>query len=208
MEVLAADFLPDGKQLYVAVADSACNIHILQFEPDRTSAAPPTPSLVHFSNPMLTTHEDPKSLSGQRLLHLTTFHAGHYPSTLTLLPAGWPSRSLLLTSTTGSLSLISPVPPSSHRTLSTLQSHLQSTLPHPLGLNPKAYRAAGTSGARAAIGGVGGEMGGGVLDAGVLRRWGEGGSWRRWDGGMGVGGAEGEGVGVGFGAGVAGAGGF
>lgn len=42
-------------------------------------------------------------------------------------------------------------------------------------------------------GGGGGEMmlmmgGGSVLDGGLLRRWGEGGSWKRWDGGQGEGG--------------------
>ena len=36
IEVIAADFLPDGKQLYMAVADADCNIHILQFDPERT----------------------------------------------------------------------------------------------------------------------------------------------------------------------------
>lgn len=35
LEVMAADFLPDGKQLYIVVADSECNIHILQFDPER-----------------------------------------------------------------------------------------------------------------------------------------------------------------------------
>lgn len=35
LEVIAADFLPDGKQLYIVVADAECNIHILQFDPER-----------------------------------------------------------------------------------------------------------------------------------------------------------------------------
>lgn len=35
-EVTAADFLPDGKQLYMVVADADCNIHVLQFDPDST----------------------------------------------------------------------------------------------------------------------------------------------------------------------------
>ncbi|KAI4242947.1 MAG: hypothetical protein LQ352_007139, partial [Teloschistes flavicans] len=58
---------------------------------------------------------------------------------MTLLPSSSPQRSLFLTSTTGSLATLSALTPSAHRTLSALQSHLQSTLPHPLGLNPKAY---------------------------------------------------------------------
>lgn len=38
IEVTAADFLPDGKQLYMVVADADCNIHVLQFDPDSTCA--------------------------------------------------------------------------------------------------------------------------------------------------------------------------
>ncbi len=38
LEVMAADFLPDGKQLYIVIADAECNIHILQFDPERTSS--------------------------------------------------------------------------------------------------------------------------------------------------------------------------
>ncbi|KAL9026570.1 MAG: hypothetical protein Q9196_004784, partial [Gyalolechia fulgens] len=34
MEVLAADFLPNGKQLYLVIADADSNIHILQFDPE------------------------------------------------------------------------------------------------------------------------------------------------------------------------------
>ncbi|KAL9591984.1 MAG: hypothetical protein Q9179_007176, partial [Wetmoreana sp. 5 TL-2023] len=34
IEVLAADFLPDGKQLYLVVADADSNVHILQFDPE------------------------------------------------------------------------------------------------------------------------------------------------------------------------------
>lgn len=38
IEVTAADFLPDGKQLFMVVADADCNIHVLQFDPDSTCA--------------------------------------------------------------------------------------------------------------------------------------------------------------------------
>ncbi|KAL8729979.1 MAG: hypothetical protein Q9181_004825 [Wetmoreana brouardii] len=94
IEVLAADFLPDGKQLYLVVADTDSNVHILQFDP-----------------------EHPKSLSGHLLLPLTTFHTGSFPTTLTLLPSPTPTSrsSLLLTSTTGALSLLTSLTPSSHR---------------------------------------------------------------------------------------------
>ncbi|KAG7005916.1 protein CFT1 [Physcia stellaris] len=158
IEVLAADFLPDGKQLYVVAADSDCNIHVLQFDP-----------------------ENPKSLSGSHLLPLSTFHTGHFPTTLTLLPASPSSpRSLLLTTQSGALALISPLPPSSHRTLSALQSHLQTALPHAAGLNPKIYRHAGDVESLVGGGGYGAGGRGGVIDGMVVRRWNEGGSWRRW----------------------------
>lgn len=34
LEVVAADFLPDGKKLYILVADSDCNLHVLQYDPE------------------------------------------------------------------------------------------------------------------------------------------------------------------------------
>lgn len=34
LEVVAADFLPDGNQLYILVADSDCNLHVLQYDPE------------------------------------------------------------------------------------------------------------------------------------------------------------------------------
>lgn len=35
MEVVAADLLPDGKDLYIVVADADCNLHIFQYDPER-----------------------------------------------------------------------------------------------------------------------------------------------------------------------------
>ena len=40
LEVVAADFLPDGEQLYIVVGDGDGNLHVLQFDPERT----PSPS--------------------------------------------------------------------------------------------------------------------------------------------------------------------
>jgi len=34
LEVVAADFLPDGKRLYILVADGDCNLHVLQYDPE------------------------------------------------------------------------------------------------------------------------------------------------------------------------------
>lgn len=41
MEVVTADLLPDGKDLYIVVADSDCNLHILQYDPERKFFSPP-----------------------------------------------------------------------------------------------------------------------------------------------------------------------
>ena len=49
LEVMVADFLPDGKQLYIVVADAECNIHILQFDPERTSPRYCLP-IIHINN--------------------------------------------------------------------------------------------------------------------------------------------------------------
>lgn len=127
------------------------------------------------------------------------------PSSPPSPPSPTSTPPLLLTTQTGSLALLTPLSPSAHRTLSTLQSHLQTTLPHALGLNPRSYRlpaGSGSGGSRNNGTGTtmmmdGGGMGrGGVVDGNVCRRWREGGSWRRWgEGGVGVGGEGGEGGG-------------
>lgn len=35
MEVVAAELLPDGKELYIVVADAQCNLHVMQYDPER-----------------------------------------------------------------------------------------------------------------------------------------------------------------------------
>ncbi|KAK6612511.1 cpsf a subunit region [Botrytis cinerea] len=173
MEVLCADLLPDGKDLFIVAADANGNLHIMQYDP-----------------------EHPKSLQGHLLLHRTTFSLGaHHPTTMTLLPttrplpqlttAPWPSpdpspqedtpspsQPLLLTSRTGTLALLSPLTESQYRRFGTLVSHLTNTLYHPCGLNPRAYRI--DRDANEGI--VGGRT---IIDGGVLGRWMELGSQRR-----------------------------
>lgn len=36
LEVVAAEFLPDGSKLYILVADSDCKLHVLQYDPEGT----------------------------------------------------------------------------------------------------------------------------------------------------------------------------
>ncbi|MCJ1395282.1 mRNA cleavage and polyadenylation factor subunit [Xylographa bjoerkii] len=169
-EVVAAEFLPHGKDLYIVVGDAEGEMHVFQFDP-----------------------HNPKSLTGQRLLHLSNFNTGAYPTTMTLL-AGHPStdplangretsissddtptslHQILVTSQNGAFSLLSSLSPSAYRTLAALQAYLTNTLPHPLGLNPRAYRSAEADNT------VGGRV---MLDGDVLKRWKELGSWKRAEG--------------------------
>ncbi|RAK71794.1 cleavage/polyadenylation factor CFT1 [Aspergillus fijiensis CBS 313.89] len=157
LEVVAADFLPDGRRLFLVVADSDCNIHILQYDP-----------------------EDPKSSNGDRLLSRSKFHTGNFASTLTLLPRTMVSSESLLsqqddmdldhqaplyqslmTSQNGSIGLITCIPEEAYRRLSALQSQLTNILEHPCGLNPRAFRAVESDGT----------AGRGMLDGNLLNQW-------------------------------------
>ena len=83
------------------------------------------------------------------------------------------SQAILYTSTTGALSLLTPLSPSVFRTLSALQSYLTTTLPHFLGLNPRAFR---NVEADLSVGGRA------IVDGNILKRWMELGSWKRSEG--------------------------
>ncbi|KAJ5242364.1 Cleavage/polyadenylation specificity factor A subunit C-terminal [Penicillium citrinum] len=157
LEVVAADFLPDGNKLYMIVADSDCNLHVLQYDP-----------------------EDPKSSNGDRLLNRSKFHTGNFASTINLLPrtakslrtkrngnrhrhkSSPPSPyQVLITSTNGSLALITSIAEDSYRRLSALQSQLTNTIEHAGGLNPRAFRAVESDGAG----------GRGMVDGTLLLQW-------------------------------------
>ncbi|KAJ9305483.1 hypothetical protein DTO217A2_5012 [Paecilomyces variotii] len=157
LEVVAAEFLPDANKLYILVSDSDCNLHVLQYDP-----------------------EDPKSSNGDRLLDRSTFHMGHFASTMTLLPRTVvsselvvsnsdemdidvyiPRHQVLVTTQTGLIGLITSVSEESYRRLSALQSQLINSLEHPCGLNPRAYRAVESDG-------IGGR---GMIDGTLLQRW-------------------------------------
>ncbi|KAK5171969.1 mRNA cleavage and polyadenylation factor subunit [Saxophila tyrrhenica] len=169
MEVVCAEFLPFDGNLFLLIVDAAMDLHVLQYDP-----------------------ENPKSLSGTRLLHRSTFHLGQFPSSMALLPStlsppvsqpltnGHDSTEetqtnapslyhVLITSHTGSLSLITPLDEGTYRRLGSLQTHLTSVLEHAAGLNPRAYRAVESEG--------GG--GRGVVDGEVVKRVWELGSARR-----------------------------
>ncbi|KAJ5663769.1 Cleavage/polyadenylation specificity factor A subunit C-terminal [Penicillium longicatenatum] len=157
LEVAAADFLPDGIKLYILVADSDCNLHVLQYDP-----------------------EDPKSSNGDRLLSRSKFYTGNFASTMILLPRTAVSSELvestademdvdhaiatqnvLIASQNGSMALVTTVAEESYRRLSALQSQLTNTIEHPGGLNPRAFRAVESDGA----------SGRGMVDGTLLRQW-------------------------------------
>ncbi|KFX98448.1 hypothetical protein V490_02306 [Pseudogymnoascus sp. VKM F-3557] len=163
MEVVTADLLPIGAELYIIVADSDCNLHVLQFDP-----------------------EHPKSLHGQLLLQRTTFSlGGHMPTTMTLLPLTTapvvtstpaeptnPASGLLMTLASGAIGVLTPLSEQKYRRLHALSNHLSNLLYHPGGLNPKAHRISNTA-PEAVIGGRP------IVDGSVLWRWMELGSQKR-----------------------------
>ncbi|KAJ4397442.1 mRNA cleavage and polyadenylation factor subunit [Gnomoniopsis smithogilvyi] len=175
LEVLNADFLPDGKDLFIVAADADANLHVLQFDP-----------------------EHPKSLQGHLLLHRTTFNVGaNIPTRSLLLPrvplpasraqenganpdtkpaqGALPPQTLLLSSPTGALATLSPLSETSYRRLSSLVSQLITTLPHHAGLNPKAYRMppSATQTTAKMAPGIESGVGANIVDAAVLSRWNE-----------------------------------
>ncbi|KAJ4287261.1 mRNA cleavage and polyadenylation factor subunit [Kalmusia sp. IMI 367209] len=182
LEVLAGDFLPFEKSLSLVIADADMNLQILQFDPD-----------------------NPKSMGGLRLLHKSTFHTGHFPSTMTLLTSALsmpstsdfpaiddlppsspaPQHQILHASASGTVALLTPLGENTYRRLSGLTTYLANTLDSACGLNPRAFRASAEG---EGVGGGGG-VAKGVLDGNLVMRWGAGvaeaeggageGRWRR-----------------------------
>lgn len=96
-------------------------------------------------------------------------------------PGALPPQILLLASPTGALAAVTALPETSYRRASSLVSQLINTLPHPAGLNPKAYRmppSATQTTARTAPG-IESGVGTGIVDGAVLARWTELASGRR-----------------------------
>ena len=157
---MAAEFLPDGKNLYIIAADADGDLHVMQFDP-----------------------ESPESERGTKLLHRSTFYSGCFVSSMTLLPRnpdsfadsepaaagnslppnlpGTSHQQILVTSQEGSIGLITPLAEQAYRRLSALQNILTANLEHPCGLNPRAYRAVETDG----IGGAA------TIDGNLVQRW-------------------------------------
>lgn len=159
-EVIAAEFLPDGKSLYIISSDVDGQLRILQYDP-----------------------EDPKTERGSRLLLRSTFNTGASPTTMTLTPQtslastrrssdasmdmandsqATTKQQILISTQSGSLCMLTPIPEASYRRLSTLQNVLLTTLDfQACSLNPRAYREVETDG-------IGGR---GIIDGNLVRRW-------------------------------------
>ena len=159
LEVVAAELLPNGNDLFMIVSDGDGVLHVMQYDP-----------------------EHPKSERGTKLLHRSTFNTGSFPTTMNLLPrtpvssesVGAPmttepdpdqpttaQHQIIVTTQEGGLSLITPLSEQTYRRLSALQNILISNLEHPCGLNPRAYRAVESDG-------IGGR---GMVDGSIVRRW-------------------------------------
>ena len=158
LDVVAAEFLPQGRQLFIIAADGDGTLHVLQYDP-----------------------ENPKSARGTKLLHRSSFHSGAFPTTMTLLPRTAvssetpvstpphgpgaavepPTQQILVTTQEGGLALITPLSEQSYRRLSTLQNILTANLEHPCGLNPRAHRAVESDG-------IGGRA---IIDGNVVQKW-------------------------------------
>lgn len=192
LEVLNADFLPDGRELYIVASDADGHIHILQFDPERELHL-----LRHHDTQCAFTDilPDPKSLQGHLLLHRTTFNTGaHYPTSSRLLQlAPSPASSeasrtngnaepaeeahaVLLASPTGVLATLRPLSESSYRRLYSITMQLTASLPYCAGLNPKSHR---TASASCGPPGVDAGIGRSIVDGAILERFMELGTGKR-----------------------------
>ena len=169
LQVLACDFLPHEKSLFVVLADDESNIHVLEYNPD-----------------------NPKSVKGERLILRGSVHTAHTPTSSLLLPCPsslsgdtfdqetddemdtdelkTPQHVLLLPTASGSIIQITPLGEESYRRLSALQSHLSTVLSQNCAFNARAYRNVEMEG----LGYWGAAMdvsGRGIVDFGVVGRW-------------------------------------
>jgi cleavage and polyadenylation specificity factor subunit 1 len=136
-------------------------------------------------------------MGGFRLLQKSTFHTGHFPSTMHLVQSSLrmptssefgapnsmtnsstaPLHQILHTTQSGTLALITPLSETSYRRLSGLATHLSQFLDAACGLNSKAFR---HSDVLEAGWDAGTQRG--MLDGNLLMRWSELGEQRRREG--------------------------
>ncbi|KAK9246829.1 CPSF A subunit region-domain-containing protein [Lipomyces tetrasporus] len=142
IEVVAAEFVVDGAVLHFVISDTKRKIHILQYDP-----------------------EDPRSLSGQRLIRKSDFFTGHDIESFVMVPKSRLANDLTVNSDTvmetngtnpsaarkdqymaiactraGSIAAVLPVSESKYRHLVSVQQQLTDKIEHVAGLNPRMYR--------------------------------------------------------------------
>lgn len=128
LNAICTDFIVDNGEVYFLVADDEFNLHLLTYQPD-----------------------DPKSLSGQRLLKRTTFTTNTLTTALKMIPKyeefdqGTASSSFqnIGVNVDGSIFKMLPINESTYRRLYILQQQLSDKVAHYVGLNPRSNRFGG-----------------------------------------------------------------
>ncbi|KAI8337525.1 CPSF A subunit region-domain-containing protein [Chlamydoabsidia padenii] len=125
-EVGSVNYIIDDKSLYLMVGDTDDNMNIYQYAPFNL-----------------------QSIAGQKLMRRGDFHVGSQVKTMVRLPQiehddkgfRYSRRHFcLFGSSTGSISVVSPIPEKTFKRLSTLYGQLVNNIQHVAGLNPRAYR--------------------------------------------------------------------
>lgn len=124
LNAVSTDFIVDNGEIYFLVADDESNLHLLTYQPD-----------------------DPKSLSGQRLLKRTTFTTNTLTTALKMVPkyeenpqGGAGSFQNIGTNADGSIFKMVPINEGTYRRLYILQQQLSEKVGHYAGLNPRSNR--------------------------------------------------------------------
>ncbi|KAL1895582.1 mRNA cleavage and polyadenylation factor subunit [Ceratocystis pirilliformis] len=162
LDIVTADFLPDGDQLFILAAGFDGDVHVLQYDPD-----------------------DPKSLQGHLLLHRTTFSTSCNGPTSTMLlsrstsnatdgvqpldPTRTRPHILLMASPSGMLSTFEALSESSYRRMLSLTVQLINNLPQWAAANPRAFRMSMSQ----VMVGIESTTGRSIIDGAVLSRWNE-----------------------------------
>ncbi|KAF9894195.1 mRNA cleavage and polyadenylation factor subunit [Aspergillus nanangensis] len=147
LKVLTADFLPDGRRLFILVADgdypkSSNGDRLLSRSKFHTGNFASTLTLL----PRTMVSSERAMTNSDESMDLDVDIARHHA---------------LVTSQNGSVGLVTCVSEEAYRRLSALQSQLTNILEHPCGLNPRAFRAVESDGS----------AGRGILDGNLLFQW-------------------------------------
>ncbi|CCH45811.1 hypothetical protein BN7_5397 [Wickerhamomyces ciferrii] len=121
---ITTDFIVDDGEIYFLVADDEESLHLLTYQPD-----------------------DPKSLSGQKLLQKSTFTTNSITTCLKLVPkfnefdqGSITSYQNIGVNVDGSIFKMIPIDEISYRRLYILQQQLSDKIAHYVGLNPRSNR--------------------------------------------------------------------